>query len=103
MDIGVRGLRALVTGGSRGLGLATATLLAREGATVTINARDAVRLKAAADSIGGYAVVGNLRDAAAPAVIVAEAAGLMGGIDLLFCNAGGPPSGPFETFGEDAW
>lgn len=103
MDIGVRGLRALVTGGSKGLGLATAKLLASEGATVTINARDAARLKSAAGSIGGYAIEGDLRDASAPAAIIAEAVRLMGGIDLLFCNAGGPPSGSFESFGEEAW
>lgn len=103
MDIGVRGLRALVTGGSKGLGLATAKLLANEGATVTINARDAARLKSAADSLGGYAIEGDLHDATAPAAIIAEAARLMDGIDLLFCNAGGPPSGPFESFGEEAW
>lgn len=103
MDIGVQGLRALVTGGSRGLGLATATLLAKEGATVTINARDATRLRVAADSIGGFATAGDLHDPEAPAAIVAEAARLMGGLDLLVCNAGGPPAGPFESFGEQAW
>jgi len=103
MDIGVRGLRALVTGGSKGLGLATATLLAKEGATVTLNARDAARLKAAADSIGGYAAAGDLHSVEAPATIVAETVRLMGGLDLLVCNAGGPPAGPFESFGEEAW
>jgi 3-oxoacyl-[acyl-carrier protein] reductase len=103
MDIGVQGLRTLVTGGSKGLGLATATVLAKEGATVTINARDATRLRAAADSIGGFATAGDLHDPEAPAGIVAEAARLMGGLDLLVCNAGGPPAGPFESFGEQAW
>lgn len=103
MDIGVKGLRALVTGGSKGLGLATATLLAREGAAVTINGRDATRLKASADSIGGKFVPGDLHSADVPAAVIAEAVRLMGGLDLLVCNAGGPPAGPFETFGEEAW
>lgn len=103
MDLGIRGLRALVTGGSKGLGLATATVLANEGATVTLNARDAARLRAAADSIGAHAAAGDLHGSSAPAAIVAEAVRLMGGLDLLVCNAGGPPAGPFESFGEDAW
>ncbi len=103
MELGIKGLRALVTGGSKGLGLATATLLAREGATVTINGRDVPRLMASAGSTGGKFAPGDLHSPEAPAAVIAESIRLMGGLDLLVCNAGGPPAGPFESFGEEAW
>ena len=52
VDLGLTGREALVVGGSAGIGLATARLLAAEGASVTIAARDAGRLRAAAAEIG---------------------------------------------------
>ena len=48
MDLGIRGKRAIVCASSKGLGLACATALAREGAIVTINSRDEERLRTAA-------------------------------------------------------
>src|SRR5262245_26581297 len=51
MELGIRGKRAIVCASSKGLGLACATALAREGAIVTINSRDAERLAAAAREI----------------------------------------------------
>ena len=51
MDLGLKGLRGLVAGGSQGLGFATALELAREGARVVINGRDPRRLAEAAGKI----------------------------------------------------
>jgi 3-oxoacyl-[acyl-carrier protein] reductase len=51
MDLGLRGKNAIVTAASRGLGLATARSLAREGVDITMNARSAKALEAAAEEI----------------------------------------------------
>ncbi|TFG79665.1 MAG: SDR family oxidoreductase [Spirochaetales bacterium] len=103
MDLRLKGLKALVTGASRGLGFATARMLTAEGARLAINSRDRTRLESAALSIGAFALPGDLAQRDAPAEIVARAAEVLGGIDLLVCNSGGPPPGDFESFGEDAW
>jgi NAD(P)-dependent dehydrogenase (short-subunit alcohol dehydrogenase family) len=77
---------ALVTGASKGIGLATATQLAREGASVLLNARGADELQAAAASLDGLPVAaraGSLLDDGVPGALVAEAAERFGGIDLI--------------------
>ena len=56
MDLELEGRRAIVTGGSRGIGLATARALVGEGARVAVVARDAEALAAAAQEIGALAV-----------------------------------------------
>ncbi|MQC26981.1 MAG: SDR family NAD(P)-dependent oxidoreductase, partial [Chloroflexi bacterium] len=89
MDLGLKALRGLVTGGSSGLGKATAMLLAHEGARVAINSRDESRLGEAAQEIkaasGGnvFTAVGDVSDPATPEKIVNEAATAMGGLDIL--------------------
>lgn len=109
MDLGLKGLRALVTGGSMGLGFATALELAREGASVVISSRDSVKLTQAINIIeretGQHVrfVVGDLKTAEEPGRVVDEAGHLLGGLDLLFTNGGGPPQGNFEDFDDDAW
>lgn len=110
MDLQLKGKRALVTGGSRGLGFATALGLAREGAQVAINSRSEAGLKAAAQTIRSdtgnsqvLAFAGNVVDPAVPAELVSQAVQAMGGLDILITNSGGPPSGKFETFDDDAW
>jgi 3-oxoacyl-[acyl-carrier protein] reductase len=103
MNLGLKGKRALVCGASKGLGFATAKLLAAEGAKVVINGRDRVRLDAAAASIGAFAIVADLGKAHAPKELVGQAAEVLGGIDLLVCNAGGPPPGDFESITDEAW
>jgi 3-oxoacyl-[acyl-carrier protein] reductase len=99
MDLRLKGKRALVTGGSSGLGLGCAQALAAEGAIVTIAARSADRLAAAAATIEGdvHTVVADLSSADAVTPLADEATALMGGIDIVIANAGGPPPGTFAT------
>src|SRR5215472_14536152 len=74
MDLGLRGSRALVTGGSRGIGLAVADALAGHGAPVATAAAD-------------------VTDAAALGAAVRQIAGELGGLDHLVANAGGTVGG----------
>ena len=98
MDLQLTGKRALVCGGSSGLGRAVATALVAEGAHVALLSRDAARLQAVADELNamgpGRAVIApaDLADheALLKAVDVAEA-GLGGPIQILLNNTGGPP------------
>ena len=109
MDLGLKGLRALIAGASRGLGYATALSLAAEGARVAINGRTLERLDVAARSIsegtGAQAIPipGDVADPAVTPGIVDRAAEALGGLDLLVTNSGGPPSGKFETHDDAAW
>jgi 3-oxoacyl-[acyl-carrier protein] reductase len=109
MDLGLNGKRALVTGSSRGLGYAVALGLAREGCRVVINGRDDLRLAEAAHKIYkktnilGYPIPGDVANPAFPDQLVSNAIKLLGGLDILVTNAGGPPAGTFESFDEAAW
>ncbi len=93
------GKRALVTGGSRGIGLAAAHDLARLGARVTIAARHEQTLKVAADAIGARWVVADVSTQEGVTAAL-EAAGQ---IDVLVSNAGGPPPGKPSEVSEEAW
>jgi 3-oxoacyl-[acyl-carrier protein] reductase len=109
MDLHLKDKRALVTGSSRGLGYAAAFALAREGCRLAINSRDQANVSASAakisaeTGINALGLVGDLADPDVPARLVNEAARLLGGLDILITNAGGPPSGAFESFDEAAW
>jgi NAD(P)-dependent dehydrogenase (short-subunit alcohol dehydrogenase family) len=88
-DIDLTGARALVTGGTSGLGLAMAGALARAGAAVALTSRSAERAEAAAATLpAAIGIAADARDEAAVARAVDEAWSLLGGIDLLVNNAG---------------
>ena len=94
MQISFKGKRAVVAGGSRGIGRSIALAFAADGADVAICARGAEGVKAAEAEIkrhGGkaFGMACDLGDGAAVARYVAEAANALGGIDILVNNASG--------------
>lgn len=109
MDLHLQEKRALITGASRGLGHAVALGLAREGCRLAINSRDEKNITAAARKIAaetGIQVIplsGDMSDPQVPTRLVAGAVQALGGLDILVCNAGGPPAGSFESFDESTW
>jgi 3-oxoacyl-[acyl-carrier protein] reductase len=105
MDLGIAGKKAIVCGGSSGLGKAIALALSAEGADVTIVARDGAKLEGAAAEIAartGHAVAHLSVDLSDPVdrtrmhPSVADA-------DILVNNSGGPPVGDFRSLTHDAW
>ncbi len=86
----LEGKTALITGGSSGIGFATAKLFLAEGARVAITGRNKERLDAAARALGGdvVAIQADAGDVAATERAVAEAAERLGGLDVVFANAG---------------
>ena len=109
MDLGLKDKRAFVTGASRGLGYTTALLLAKEGCKVAINSRHEGKVKAAAEKIAqetgtqAYGHAGDVGNASTAESVLKSAVDLLGGLDILVTNAGGPPAGSFEVFDEEAW
>src|SRR4051794_10927546 len=110
MELGLRERMALVCGGSSGLGRAIAEGLAREGARVALNGRDEAKLAGAAEEIerahGAGRAVGLAADVGVreeAEALVRRAAEWAGRLDILVCNAGGPPAGPFDAHDAEAW
>ncbi|MGN6378625.1 MAG: SDR family oxidoreductase [Gaiellales bacterium] len=104
MDLGLDGTSAVVCGASSGMGLAIARALAAEGCAVTMVARDAARLEAAAESVAGsLSVAGDVRDLEALEQAVQRTMDAHGRLDIVVNNAGGPPPGTFESTPPDAW
>lgn len=110
MDLQLTGKRALICGGSSGLGRAVATALVAEGAHVALLSRDAVQLQAVADELNakgpGRAVIAPAdladHDSLLKAVDVAEQA-LGGPIQILLNNTGGPPPSGVSGLEPDLW
>ncbi len=109
MDLGLRGRVALVAGASSGIGKAIAEVFAEEGCLVAVLSRSETKLKNAADEIaakGGSKVLPVVCDVTSKDQIkaaVEQVAAKLGEIDVLVCNAGGPPSGTHDKFGDEAW
>ncbi len=103
MDLGLTGARALVGGGSGGLGGAVGGVLRAEGARVGLVARASERLDAQAARLDALAVPADLSTPDGPAAAVHAVVDAFGGLDLLVVNSGGPPPGRFEDLDEAAW
>ena len=101
MDLGLKGKSVLVTGGSKGIGLACAEAFAAEGCRLHLASRDKERLSQAAKALGGDAKTHpvDLRDAAALKKLAADCAD----VDILVNNAGDIPGGTIEALDDAKW
>jgi 3-oxoacyl-[acyl-carrier protein] reductase len=105
MDLGIRGRRAIVCASSKGLGRGAAEALAEAGVDLTLNARTADVLEAAAEEIRAAHGVG-VRTVAADVTTDAGRAALLEAEprpDILINNAGGPPPGLWSDWGRAEW
>src|SRR4051794_26146847 len=106
MDLQLSGKRAIVTGGSRGIGLAVAHRLAGEGASVALVARDAARLAEAAVEVRAHGTEVVVRptdttDDAAVRAMVDDVVAAWGGVDVLVNAAARPASsGPVPSLAD---
>jgi 3-oxoacyl-[acyl-carrier protein] reductase len=109
MDLQLKGKNALITGASQGLGIATARRLAIEGCNLVINSRNETKIDEAAQRVEGEAktkvigIPGDMTDPSFAIELIRKAEEVLGTIDLLITNAGGPPAGKFEAFDDDTW
>ena len=101
MDLGLQGRRAIVCGGSAGIGLGIAEALADEGANVVLFARRRDVLEHEAERIGALAVAGDVTVAGDLERLVESAVDRFGGIDILVNNSGGPPRTPARGLDEE--
>jgi NAD(P)-dependent dehydrogenase (short-subunit alcohol dehydrogenase family) len=100
MDLQLRDLRVLVTGGSAGIGLATAELLIAEGARVAIASRSPER---EAERIGAIAIAVDLATAGGCTTAVDEAVAALGGLDVLVNNVGVAQIRTLEQVDDAQW
>lgn len=117
MDLGITGRNALITGGSAGLGLACARELVGAGVNVAIASRSEVRVAAATEELRALAasvpgkgrppnVIGSCLDVAdfeSARVWVEKMRALLGSVDIIIANAGGPPTGVATDFDLEAY
>jgi NAD(P)-dependent dehydrogenase (short-subunit alcohol dehydrogenase family) len=109
MDLELNGKKALVTGGSRGIGLATAHVLSREGGRVAIAAREGAALDEAAREIEAatgkrpFTVRADCTNPADVAAMVDAAGAALGGLDILVNSVGAARGGHFVDLAEEDW
>ena len=109
MELGISGKTAFIAASSQGLGKAVAMELAQEGVNVIINGRHKENLEQTKSEIESrtkrkvIALAGDLSVVEQREQVIASALEAYNSIDILVTNAGGPPSGKFESFSEQDW
>jgi NAD(P)-dependent dehydrogenase (short-subunit alcohol dehydrogenase family) len=96
-------LRALVTGGTSGIGQAIVRRLTSEGAAVVCTGRDQARGAVVAADTGAHFVAADVRDSAAVRDSVQAAVAILGGLDALVANAGVLYDAPLSETTDEAW
>ncbi len=107
MDLGLGGRGYLLTGASRGLGLATARALVADGARVLVSSRSPGSVDAAVAELGGApaaaGVAADLADPDAAELLVSRSLEVLGRVDGVLVSVGGPAPGTVLETPEDAW
>jgi 3-oxoacyl-[acyl-carrier protein] reductase len=110
MDLGLNGRAYVLTGASRGLGLATAACLVADGARVVVSSRSeanveaaVARLNAGAGDRRAVGVVADLADAATPERLIDAATTSFGQLDGGLLSVGGPPPGTATNVTDEQW
>ena len=109
MDLGLAGKAVLVAAASKGLGRAVAEAFAREGAKVAMCSRDEASIEKAAEEIARgtkaqvLPIAADLSTREGCETFVQTALATFGAIDVLYVNAGGPPTGRFEDLDDESW
>ncbi|HMJ35802.1 MAG TPA: SDR family oxidoreductase [Baekduia sp.] len=103
MDLGLRDKVCVVTGASRGIGLAISRRLVAEGAGVLMVARGEARLQAAAQEIGAEWLAADVTDPDCAQRIVATAVEQLGGLHVLVNNAGTSANKPLTALTDEDW
>ena len=104
MDLGLRDRVCLVTGSTGGIGLATARMLAAEGARVVVCGRDRERVeRARAETGAAYGAVVDLAHPEAPKALVAETENAVGRVECLVNNVGTAYQASFEEVSDAQW
>jgi 3-oxoacyl-[acyl-carrier protein] reductase len=103
MDLGLRDRACIVTGATRGIGLAVARTLCEEGARVLFVGRDPHELARVCERCGGDYLVADVTDPEADELIVATCREQLGRVDVLVNNAGTSFARPLEDLTDDDW
>lgn len=109
MDLGLKNKVAMVAGASKGLGFAVASVLAAEGALVSMASRNTAAIQEAKARIRKTAnveVLACTADVTSPGALEQwrdDTVREFGGVDLLFVNSGGPPAGTFAALTDAQW